>query len=74
MTLTSDWAASERSAHGSRPRADVPDRGKPAVIVFELSHGRYEQVAHVTGDDVFAAVRPFPVCIVPSQLVVRLPR
>jgi Uma2 family endonuclease len=51
----------------------VPDREKPAVIVFELSRGSYEQVAHVTGDDGFQAERPFPVCIVPSQLVSRLP-
>ena len=52
----------------------VPDREKPAVIVFELSRGSYEQVAHVTRDDSFEAERPFPVRIVPSQFVVRLPR
>ena len=51
----------------------VPDREKPAVIVFELSRGSYEQVAHVTGDDGFQAERPFPVTVVPSQLVSRLP-
>ena len=52
----------------------VPDRDKPSLIVFELKDGSYEPVAHVIGDDGFQAERPFPVRIVPSQLVVRLPR
>jgi Uma2 family endonuclease len=50
----------------------VPHREKPAVIVFELNRGGYKQVAHVIGDEGFEAERPFPVRIVPSQLVVRL--
>jgi len=52
----------------------VPDRDQPAMIVFELKGGRYAQVAHVSGDDEFPAVRPFPVSVVPSRLVARLPR
>jgi Uma2 family endonuclease len=52
----------------------VPDRDKPSLIVFELNDSIYEQVADVSGDDRFQAERPFPVRIVPSQLVVRLPR
>jgi hypothetical protein len=52
----------------------VPDRDKPALFAFELNRGSYEQIAHVTRDDGFAAQRPFPVRIVPSQLVVKLPR
>jgi hypothetical protein len=57
----------------SRPfTADVPDVDKPELIVFELRDGRYEQVAHVAGDEVFAAIRPFPVEVIPSQLVAGL--
>jgi len=52
----------------------VPDRDKPALIAFELNRGSYEQIAHVTRDDGFETERPFPVRIVPSQLVSRLPR
>jgi len=52
----------------------VPDRDQPAMIVFELKGGRYAQVAHVSGDDEFPAVRPFPVSVVPARLVARLPR
>ena len=50
-----------------RPTAD-----QPALIVFELRDGRYEQVAHVTGDEPFRAERPFTVEVVPSLLVARL--
>jgi Uma2 family endonuclease len=52
----------------------VPDRDKPALIVFELNRGSYEQVAHVSGDQPFRAAVPFPVTVVPSMLVARLPR
>ena len=51
----------------------VPDREKPAVIAFELSRGSYEQVAHVAGDEPFLAGVPFPLTVVPSRLVARLP-
>lgn len=40
-----------------------------ALTVFELVNGRYEQVAHVEGDEQFAAERPFPVAIVPARLL-----
>ena len=53
----------------------VPDLVKPELLAFELSgDGRYQEVAHVTGNGVFATVRPFPVEIVPSRLVAGLPR
>jgi len=52
----------------------VPDRDKPEVLGFELRGGRYEQIADVVGDEEFRAERPFPVRLVPSQLVARLPR
>ena len=50
----------------------VPEVGKPELMAFELRDGRYEQVAQVSGDQAFAAVRPFPVEIVPSRLVADL--
>jgi Uma2 family endonuclease len=50
----------------------VPDQAKPEVIAFELAAGRYQEAAHVTGDETFAAVRPFSVEIVPSRLVAGL--
>jgi Uma2 family endonuclease len=46
-----------------------PDRDRPELAVFELRSGAYEQVAHVIGDQEYRAVVPFPVTIVPSELV-----
>jgi Uma2 family endonuclease len=46
-----------------------PDTDRPELTVFELRSGRYEQAAHVTGDEEYRAVVPFPVTIVPSGLV-----
>jgi Uma2 family endonuclease len=41
-----------------------------ALTVFELDdQGRYQEVAHVEGDEEFAATRPFPVTIVPARLL-----
>ena len=50
----------------------VPDPGAPELIAFELAEGRYEQVAHVTGDETFRAGRPFPAAVVPARLVAGL--
>jgi Uma2 family endonuclease len=50
----------------------VPDTDKPELIVFELRDGRYAEVAHVAGDESFAASRPFPVDVIPSLLVAGL--
>lgn len=50
----------------------VPDVKKPELIAFQLRRGRYEQVAHVSGDEAHAAVRPFQVEVVPSRLVAGL--
>jgi Uma2 family endonuclease len=50
----------------------VPDVDKPELIAFELRDGRYEEVAHVAGDESFAASRPFPVDVMPSLLVAGL--
>jgi Uma2 family endonuclease len=46
-----------------------PDRDRPELTVFELRAGAYEQTAHVVGDEKYPAVIPFPVAIVPSDLV-----
>lgn len=44
------------------------------LTVFELdSEGNYQQVAQVKGAEAFEAQRPYPVRIVPAQLVARLP-
>jgi Uma2 family endonuclease len=50
-----------------------PDAKHPQLIVFELRGERYEQVAHVTDDTAFKAQLPFPVELVPAQLVADLP-
>lgn len=48
----------------------VIDPLDPKLTVFELNaEGRYELVAEVKGDDPFDAVRPFPVRIVPNELL-----
>jgi Uma2 family endonuclease len=49
-----------------------PDLDRPSLKAFELADGAYAEVAHVTGDQVFAAHRPFAVEIVPSRLVAKL--
>jgi Uma2 family endonuclease len=50
----------------------VPEPGQPELIVFEPGDGRYQEAAHVTGGEAFTASRPFPVRVVPSQLVAAL--
>ena len=40
-----------------------------ALTVFELRSGAYAQAAHVIGGEGYRAAVPFPVTIVPSQLV-----
>jgi len=46
-----------------------PDRGRPALKVFELRDGEYAEVARVTGDEAFSALVPFAVTVVPRALV-----
>lgn len=47
---------------------DVPD-----LLVLELDDdGQYQEMARVTGDDVFEAHRPFNARIVPNELLGRL--
>jgi Uma2 family endonuclease len=46
-----------------------PDPEQPSLTAFELADADYRQVAHVVGDQVFTAERPFVVRIVPAELV-----
>jgi hypothetical protein len=39
------------------------------VLVLELRHGVYAEVAVVGGDEVWQAQRPFPVSIAPARLL-----
>jgi Uma2 family endonuclease len=50
----------------------IPDQSKPELIAFELRNGRYEEAARVSGDEPFAARRPFGVEVVPACLVAGL--
>jgi len=50
----------------------IPDQDKPELIVFELRRGRYEEAARASGDELFAATRPFAVEVVPARLVAGL--
>jgi Uma2 family endonuclease len=48
----------------------VIDPREPKLTSFELdAEGRYKQVAEVKGDDPFDATQPFPVRIVPAELL-----
>jgi len=48
-----------------------PSSDRPELTVLELRSGAYEQTAHVIGGEEYRAAVPFPVTIVPSQLVRR---
>ena len=45
------------------------DPGVPALSVLELVDGAYRDVAHVQSAEPYDATAPFPVTIVPSELV-----
>ena len=46
-----------------------PNRDKPSLTVFELADGAYKEIAHIVGGQVWTASRPFPVQIIPADLV-----
>lgn len=50
----------------------TPDLDRPALTALELTDGRYEETARVSGDQAFHATRPFPVSFTPAQLVAPL--
>jgi len=41
----------------------------PSLTALDLRRGKYTETARVTGDEAFHAARPFPVTIVPADLV-----
>ena len=47
----------------------IVDPDEPSLTVLELAGAAYAEVAHVTGDEVFEATRPFPVRVCPAELV-----
>jgi len=71
IDLNRKKAAYERFGVGSY-WVVVPETAEPELIVFELANGRYQEAAHVRGEERFAADRPFPVEVVPAQLVAGL--
>ena len=48
----------------------IVDPRRPALVAWELENGRYDEVAKVTGDEVFRAIRPFEVEVRPADLIV----
>lgn len=48
----------------------VIDPDVPSLIAWELRDGAYAQVAMVTGDETYAAQRPYPLAVSPAALVV----
>ena len=42
---------------------------KPSLTALDLRRGKYTETARVAGDEAFHAARPFPVTIVPADLV-----
>jgi Uma2 family endonuclease len=66
--LNTKRSAYERMGGTSYWIVDLTPPG--ALTVLELAaEGRYQQVAHVEGDEEFVATRPFPVTLVPARLL-----
>lgn len=49
-----------------------PDPQQPALTVFELAGSGYRQEAHSVADERWTASRPFPLSVVPAELVAGL--
>jgi Uma2 family endonuclease len=47
----------------------VPDPDSPSITAYTLDGASYAQVGRAVGDDEFASDHPFPVVIVPADLV-----
>ena len=45
------------------------DPAEPSLTVLELEGATYREVATVRGDEPFEATRPFPVSVVPADLI-----
>ena len=46
-----------------------PNPDKPSLTVFDLADGNYKEIAQVTGGQAWTASRPFPVQLIPADLV-----
>jgi Uma2 family endonuclease len=47
----------------------VVDPQPPSITVFELTDGKYDQVAEVKDGDTLEVTRPFPVRVTPNELL-----
>lgn len=47
----------------------IVDPLRPSVTALELRDGAYQRAAHVTGDASWCAERPYPVTVVPADLL-----
>ena len=54
---------------GGVPAYWLVDPDVPSLTVLQLEDGRYEEKAHVTGDEPYEGEFPFPVTVVPAALI-----
>jgi Uma2 family endonuclease len=47
----------------------IPDPGRPSIIAYGLAGGTYAEVGSAAGERVFVVDTPFPIEIVPAELV-----
>jgi Uma2 family endonuclease len=47
----------------------VVDPLEPSILCWELRDGRYEEVARATGAQTATLTAPFPITLVPAQLI-----
>jgi hypothetical protein len=67
MTSMSGLASTPFTVHDLE---GMPDDGRRYELIDgELLVSRYQEVVRVVGDDVFEAHRPFPVRVVPNELL-----
>lgn len=59
----------DRLQRAGCPHYWLVDPIEPALTAYELVDGRYRQVAHVTADEAWEVARPFPVTVVPADLL-----
>jgi Uma2 family endonuclease len=59
----------ERLERAGAPSFWVVDPEGARIVAWELTGGRYQQVADVAGGDKFTADLPYPVSVIPADLV-----
>lgn len=60
-----------RFEEAGTPSFWVVDPDEPSVTAWELRDGRYEEAGHAVGEEVLELTLPYPVRIVPAELVAR---